>query len=237
MSTELATIPTSPITILEAAVRGGITSENVAVVKEIAAMVREQRMEEAKAAFACAFFAMKKDMPIIYADKEVRTKSGALAFEYCSPQEIQDAIDPVMKRHGFCTMTGQTKDDRGFITATVTLYHEGGHSETRSFTVRPGEGNALMTPSQCDAGATTSAERHALIKMLGLRTRKREDDDAKVVGDPITQAEADELRDLCDAAKADRKKLLEWLGAETFEAIPANRLEDARALLAKRLKK
>lgn len=229
----------SPIGVLEAAVKGGINSDNVAVVKEILAMCRQQREEDAKAAFGRAFFAMKKEMPTIYADKEVRTKSGALAFEYCSPNEIQDAIDPVMKRHGFCTMTGQQKDERGFITASVTLYHESGHSETRSFTVRPGSGNALMSEAQCDAAATTSAERHALIKMLGLRTRVRpadDGDDARNVGEAITPSQAADLRAMCDETNTDHAKFLKLAGAETFETISTSRLSDLTATLERRRK-
>lgn len=241
MSTELATIQLepvsiSPINILEAAVRGGINSENVAVVKEIVAMCREQRAEDAKAAFARAFFAMKKEMPIIYADKEVKTKSGHLAFEYCSPQEIQNVIDPVMKRNGFCTMTGQEKDDKGFITASVTLYHEAGHSETRSFTVRPGSGNALMSEAQCDAAATTSAERHALIKMLGLRTRLRPEDDPHNEGGFISQAQADTLRDLVEQTGSDTAKFLAYASAKTFEEIHEARFEQLEKTLVAKLK-
>lgn len=227
----------SPITVLEAAVRGGINSENVAVVKEILAMCREQRADDAKAAFGRAFFAMKKEMPAIYADKEVRTKSGALAFEYCSPREIQDAIDPVMKRHGFCTMTGQEKDEKGYITASVTLYHDGGHSETRSFTVRAGSGNALMSEAQCDAAATTSAERHALIKMLGLRTRVRGDDeDARNVGSAITAEQAADLRALVEETNSDKAAFLKFAGAETFETIADSRYDDVLKMLQRKLR-
>lgn len=223
----------SPLAILEAAVRGGITKDSVAVVKELAAMCREQRAEDAKAEFARAFFEMKKQMPTIYADKEVKTKNGTVAFEYCSPQEIQDAIDPILKKNGFCTMTGQTKDANGCVTATVTLFHQGGHSETRSFTVRAGSGNSLMNETQCDAGATTSAERHLLVKMLGLRTRVATSDDARVLGSPITSEQVSELKDLVKGYTLQMDKFLKWMAVGSIEEIPAAKFNRAKGQLEK----
>jgi hypothetical protein len=179
--------------ILEAAVRGGITGDNVAVVKEIIAMRREEEAEQAKRAFVQAFFALRKSLPIIYADKEVKTKSGEVAFEYCSPSEIKDIIEPHVTGHGFCTMTGQEMGE-GRVTVTVTLMHEKGHSESRSFTCRVSPGNSLMSPTQCDAAASTSAERHALIKLFGLRTRINPSNDPRNEGTLITPEQAEELQ-------------------------------------------
>ena len=56
-----AAIP-SPITILEAAVKGGITAENVAVVKELTAMCREQQAMDNKVAFNKAMFRLKTEI-------------------------------------------------------------------------------------------------------------------------------------------------------------------------------
>jgi hypothetical protein len=235
---ELSTVPSqpSPLAILEKAITGGITSDNVAVVKELMAMAREQRAEDAKAQFVRAFFALQKEMPVIYADKEVRTKSGALAFEYVSPAEIQDTLRPLLLRHGFALMTGQAKDEKGWVTATVTLYHEAGHSEPRSFTVRPKQPNQLMDEGQCDAAATTSAERHALIKMFNLRTRIRPEDDARNVGEHVTTEQANELHARVEELgdKVDRAAFLAFAGASTFDKIPATMFSKLDVLLKKK---
>lgn len=212
-------LPT-PAEILQTAIQGGITKENVEVVKELAAMCREQRAEDARALFAKAFFRLRKEMPVIYADKEVTTKSGAVAFQYCTPAEIKDVLEPLMQKHGFCTMTGQTLSN-GEVTATVTLIHEGGHSETRSFTVRVSPGNQLMSPSQCDAAATTAAERHALIKMFGLRTRQKVEDDPRNVGEPITAEQAEELQHRMKMLNAPEQPFLKWAGVPNAPQHPA----------------
>lgn len=232
----------SPIDILEAAVRGGITRENVEVVKELAIMAREQRAEDAKAAFARALFQLRKEMPIIYADKEVHTKSGALAFEYCSPDEIKGVLEPLLFRHGFCLMTDQKLDD-GQVTVALSLIHEAGHSTTTHYTCRVSPGNSLMSPSQCDAAATTSAERHAMIKTFWLRTRVREEDDARNLGQPITPEQADELQRRCKETNSNEPAFLKFAGVSThstpptiedYRRIPSLRYDEADKMLRKK---
>lgn len=223
----------SPITILEAAVRGGITAENVAVVKELAAMVREHKADAAKAAFAKSFFELRMAMPIFYADKEVLTKAGAVAFEYCSPQEIKDILEPLMLRNGFVTMTGQELS-AGQVTATVTLMHEGGHSELRSYSCRVSPGNELMNPSKCDAAATTNAERHAFIKMFGLRTRKRDDDDARNLGTFITPDQAGELERRVMETESNMPAFLKLAGAQKISEILSGKYDMLDGLLRKK---
>lgn len=183
---ELAMPPTaipSPITILEAAVKGGITAENVAVMKELVAMCREQRAEESKAAFARAFFQLRKNMPPIYADREAKDKNQNVVYTYCSEEEISKALEPHLMAHGFAMLFGQSSAD-GRITVNVTLMHEAGHSELREFTVRSGTPNAMKDGAMCDAGGATTAWRHLMIKMFGLKSRIQSED-ARIVGEKI----------------------------------------------------
>ena len=101
----------SPISILETAIRGGVTAENVSVVKELMQRVREQRAEEAKADFARALFQLRKTMPEIYVDKEATNRDGQVAYRYCSEEEISKKLEPHLMAHGFTTLSGQKQGD------------------------------------------------------------------------------------------------------------------------------
>ena len=243
MSESLQVIPQSgavarpqptAIDILQAAIEKGITSENVAVVKEIRQMVREERGDLAKVAFNKAFFAMRKEMPIAYADKKVKTDSGALAFQYCSPQEIRDVLEPLMLRHGFCTMTSQEMDGETKVTVTVSLLHEAGHSVNGTFTIRVGQENRLVKGPQVVAGATTAAERHCLIKLFGLRTRINPDGDARNLGEPITKEQAFELERRVGETNSDCAKFLKLAGASKFTEIMSSRYAELDSLLRRK---
>ena len=225
----------SPLALLQSAIDGGITAESVGVVKELATMCREQRAEDARAAFNKAFFQLKREMPVLFADKEVKTKSGAVAFVYCGPDEIKNMLEPLLSRHGFCILGGQVLAN-GEATVTLTLIHEAGHSEPRSFTVRVSPGNQLMSPTQCDAAASSSAERHCLIKMFQLRTRVREEDDPRNLGDMVTQEQADELERRVHETNSNLPAFLKFAGSKTgkFVDIPANRYAECDRMLAQK---
>jgi len=224
--TVVRTAPTS-LEILDAAVRGGVTSENVAVVKEIIAMRREEVALESKAKFNRSFFELRKEISTMkfYADKEAQTDSGKVAFRYCSEAEITSKLDPVLFKHGFTLMFGQETDgDKS--TAVVTLTHEDGHDETRRYSVRSGGTNRMKDATAADTGATTSAWRHLVIKWFGLKSRTSETDDARNLGDiatKITKEQADELEHRVAMANANKVAFFEFAGAnvKSFSDIAA----------------
>ncbi len=227
----------APIDILEAAVRGGVTAENVAVVKELVQMCREQRAEDAKAAFAKAFFLLRKNMPEIHADKKATNRAGETTFVYCSEEEIAKMLEPHLMSYGFAMLFGQTSTD-GRITVNVTLMHEQGHSEAREFTVRSGTPNAMKDGAMCDAGGATTAWRHLMIKMFGLKSRIAENQgkfDATIEGSAITPDRVQYLRELLDETKSDLAKFLSMAGVDSLEKITAGSYDVlVRALLMKR---
>lgn len=213
--------PVTSLAILEAAVRGGINKDNVEVVERLVALRRDELREEAKAAFAKAFFQLRKTMPEIYADKQARDRSGAVVYTYCSEEEISRMLEPHLFKHGFTMLFGQRQDD-GKTVAIVTLIHEGGHQENREYSVRSGATNQMKDATSADAGSTTTAWRHLMIKMFGLKSRLRAEDDARLVGGSVTAEQAEELERRVKMVNADVPKFLKFAGnAPSFDKIPA----------------
>ncbi len=211
--------------ILDAAVRGGVTAENVAVVERLVALRREEVSSENKSLFNRAFFALKREISTMefYADKEATTKSGAKAYSYCSEEEISGKLEPVLFKHGFAMLFGQRKE-AAIVSAEITLIHEAGHEEKREYSVRVGQSNQMKDDTAVDSGSTTSAWRHLVIKMFGLKSRIREDFDAKNIGDTktkITPAQADELERRVQMLNSNVAAFLKLGGATCFADIPA----------------
>lgn len=202
----------SALEILQAAVSGGITKENVEVVTKIKEIVREEQAYQSKIAANRSFFVLRKEMPVLYADKQVRKDDGAIAFEYCSPQEIKDMLEPLCQKHGFATMATQTMDGETKVTVTIKLIHEQGHEFESSFTVRIGQENKLVKGPQVVAAASTTAERHCLIKLFGLRTRINPAGDARNEGTAITEDQAKELHRRVTETNSDHKAFLKFCG-------------------------
>ncbi len=213
----------STIEILEAAVKGGVTSENVAVVKEIMAMRREELAIANKASFNRDFFALKQEIATshFYADKAAKTDSGAVAYTYCSERELATVLEPILFHHGFTMLFGQRQGESQ-TTAIVTLLHKDGHDETREFTVRAGASNRMKDATACDTGAATSAWRHLVIKMFCIKSRISEVDNPRNLGDTnefVTAAVAEELERRVKELNGDVPRFLAFAGAKKFSEI------------------
>ena len=120
MSDQLATIKQpeiSTLSLIGRIVDSGITTENVSVVERMIALRREETVAENKAAFNRALFALKKEISGMdfYADKSAKTKSGAVAYTYCSESEISEKLEPVLFKHGFAMLFGQRQDGERFL--------------------------------------------------------------------------------------------------------------------------
>ncbi len=235
-----------PLAILERAIQGGVTKENIEVAKELLQMAREQRADDAKAEFAKAFLQLRKNMPEIYADKEAKN-DGKVVYTYCSEEEISKKLEPHLLTYGFTMLPGQTAEG-GMITVNVTLIHEAGHSETRGYTVHPGTPNKMKDMTACDTGAATAAWRHLMIKMFGLKSRIREGDDAKNIGEAITQAQATDLQRRLSETGSDAMAFLQFAGVKlpptasadeitkAFDRIPSSKLGTLDAALRRKEK-
>jgi len=90
--------------------------------------------------------------------------------------------------------------------------------------------------TQGDGGADSFAKRYALCSALNIVVDTDFENDAKQVGSPVTQEQADELRRDVKETKSNEGNFLKWCGVPTYEEIPESMLVPARALLLKRKK-
>lgn len=208
--------PRNALQLLDAVITGGITKENVEVIAQLRQMAKEERDDAAKIAFGKALFQLRKTMPQVYCDKQGPDSS----FVYCSEEEISKMIEPHLLAHGFCTLFGQEKEGE-LVKVSLTLIHEAGHQETRSYTVRPGIGNRMKDNTQVDTSAATSAWRHLVQKMFGLKSRISTDQDAKNMGEYISEQQAAELEHRLKMINGDVKKFLALAEADSFKTIYA----------------
>jgi hypothetical protein len=223
-ATQLARVETGEVArhqpttaeILEAAVRGGITGENVAVVKEIILMQREDKAIKNKEMFVQAFFRLKQEIRTMdfYADKSAKMEGGGVAYTYCSEREIQSRLEPVMFKHGFDWLFGQRVEGEKTV-VIITLMHEGGHSEDREYAVRSGGTNRMKDATAADTGATTSAWRHLVIKMFGLKSRISELNDARNLGATISKEVAEKTQDRVKLINFNEVSFLKMAGVIT----------------------
>jgi len=224
--------------ILQAAVQGGVTAENVAVVKELLAMQREVQEHEAKRDFASAFTRLQSACAPVRASKDVPDNSGNIRYSFAPYEEIMRQVAPLLADNGF-SVTFDTDIADGRVIATCTLMHISGHSRSNKFACRIGSGPPKSSEAQGDGAATTYAKRFALCNALNIVVEKDTDAgerDARHEGAPITASQAADLRALCEEVGADKPKFLAFAGATSFEEVSTSRLADLTDMLNRKRK-
>jgi hypothetical protein len=90
--------------------------------------------------------------------------------------------------------------------------------------------------TQRAGSAETYAKRYALCSALGIQTGD-DDDDGNAGGETITDAQAHQLRKLCEKTKVPEEKLCEVYAIAKFEQLPASLFHAAKTTLEKKLPK
>lgn len=233
-NSQLATvqpIEQSPVTLIQAVIDRGLTTEGVQVVKELVLMQREQRQFDAQMAFNSSFVALQDELGPVTATKAVPDKQNNVKYTYAPFEEIMAMVKPLLSKHGFAiTFDSHVADGR--IHSKCTLLHRDGHSKENTFAVRIGGGPPGSNESQADGSASTYAKRFALCNALNIVVEQ--DDDARAIGStsPISKEKAAELERRCKACGADIAAFLKFAGAANFDAIPADRLERVEKMLS-----
>lgn len=221
---------------IQGALQHNITPDTASVIERLCALKEREDAKNAERAFAAAFVKLQAAIPKIEPSRGIPDKHGNVKFRYAPYEEIMRKVRPLLLEHGF-TITFDNDFADGRVIVTCKLQHTDGHKTETKHAARIGSGPVNSSEAQADGAAQTYAKRFALCSALNIVIEHDTDaQDARNIGGPVTQKQADTLRDLCDDTKADRKKFLALCEVETFEEIPANRYEDLKATLERRRK-
>lgn len=201
---------------LQGVLSGGVTAENVAAVKELVQLAREESAIQARRDFATAFNALQAEMPAVKACKAVPGRDGSTRYKYAPYEEIMEQVKPMLQKHGF-TVRFDSDDTETSVVQTCILQHANGHEERTRFSARKGQGPPNASAAQTDGAASTYAKRFALCNALNIVIEA--DTDARNEGDTITAEQAADLQRRVRAVKADEFAFLEFAHAASFEAI------------------
>lgn len=163
--------------------------------ERLMSMYERIESKRAEAAFAHDLSEMQDRLPSIG-----ERGNAAGRYTYALWEDINAAIKPILKAHGFA-LSFRTSHENG-ITVTGVLTHSGGHREETSITL-PADGSGNKNAVQAVASSVSYGKRYTAGALLNL-TSHGEDDDAFAAGngfditswrDSIRDAQtADDLR-------------------------------------------
>lgn len=194
---------------LEAALKGGVTQENVAVAKDLMVLYKDMLNMEAEQQFNAAFVALQREMPKVQANRPVMNSEksgGGLRYKFAPYEDIMAQVQPHLMKHGFTVSYSQRYDGPRIIVKCI-LRHTSGHHAENECAVRIGKGPPGSSETQGDGAASTYAKRFALCDALNIVIGKDIDggqgDDASVDGGNITKEQAEDFRRRVKALRMD----------------------------------
>lgn len=203
---------------LNAVVEQGITSENVAAMKELVGLYERMEDRGAKQAFTAAMTTMQSEIPKVIAKQFIPDNNGNVRSRFADYESIMDAIEPSLTKHGF-SVSYTTRAEDGRIFAICRMKHTRGHEEQNEFGVRVGKGPPGCSEAQADSAAKSQAKRGALCDALNIVIDY--DDNAAALGAMISPEQAASLRDRAKACGCDEARLLKFAAAKSFDDIRA----------------
>jgi hypothetical protein len=186
----------------------------------------------ARSAYYEALAEMQPSLPTIGERGKIEVNK-VVRSTYALWEDINDAIKPVLARHGF-SLSFRTGQGDGKIIVTGVLGHREGHSEETTMEL-PVDASGAKNPVQAVGSSTSYGKRYVASALLNLTSRNEDDDGSG--GDSITISEDQYtvLANLMTEVGADKGRFERFLKVESLSDLPANRFEDARkALEAKR---
>lgn len=192
---------------------------------------------KAKATFDAALSAMQPELPvvdrrgkIVIRDKNDRT-TIIQSTPYALFEDINEAIGPVMARHGFAVSFRVGLAQDGKITVTGILSHREGHREETMIAL-PHDSTGSKNSVQAIGSSTSYGKRYTLCALLNITTRG-EDDDGKKAGDPefITPEQVERIQLLIVETGSDIQRYCKHMKVARIEEITVKKFDDAIAAL------
>lgn len=172
---------------------------DVVKMERIIAMRNAVRAEQARIAFWRAFADMQGELPSISKRGEI-VVDGKVRSRFAENDDIQQAIKPILKKHGFAISFRNTTgsgDMAGWFTVTGVVAHVGGHTEEDSFTARADD-SGKKNPIQAVGSTRAFGQRYVTKSLLNISEHGL-DDDAGSDGD--WRSDRRGRRDAPDAAE------------------------------------
>lgn len=233
----VAAVEMTPMAMVQYVIQSG---QPIEVVREMVALAKEIKREQAREAFDAAMAAAKAEIPTITKNRLVdfTGKTGIRThYRHEDLGEIARTIDPILAKHGLSYRFRTHSPIGEPVTVTCIVSHREGHSEENTL-VGPRDDSGNKNPIQSIGSTITFLQRYTLKPALGLAASN--DDDGKassqtVDDGPITEEQATTIRALIEETETDIAKFCELMKVESIPELPASQF--ARVIASLEAKK
>ena len=210
--------------------------------ERLIAMQERIEARSARIAYAEAFADMQSELPVV--DRNgIISHSGKTISKYAKWEDINEAIKPVLAKHGFALDFASTQDDRS-VSITAILTHRNGHSK-ESMLRLPLDTSGAKNTVQSIGSTVTYGKRYSAGLVLNLTSRDAQDRDddgngngnaaSTVASTTIDEAQIAELQRKIIDTDSDLPVFLKYFGIADLADLPAGRFDIAVRALNKKV--
>lgn len=223
----LARTQSDPMDLIAAAIEKGYSPESLNALVDL-----KHKLDDRAAAkeFNAALVRFRGEAPAIVKRRGVSLDRGrSEAYRYAALEDIEDAVGPVLLRHGFTytyTESVASTTKPGWMRTTCRVTHSAGHSVETS--VELPIPDMRVNETQRAGAAMSYGRRYSLCSALGLRIVGEDDDGRSLHAsdeavnrtvDAIDWKQAVEIDELIESTGADKRKFLAWASAQAGREI------------------
>lgn len=202
---------------------------NVEKLQQLMDLYERVLANEARRAYTAALAEMQPELPVIEEHGEIHDKQGNVQSKYALWEDVNDAIKPVLARHGFSLTFGISQGE-GRINVTGKLSHREGHVEETTMSL-PLDTSGNKNSVQSYGSSVSYGQRYAARALLNLTSRGDDDDGVAGGTSFIDPAELEALQLLAEKAGADVRRFCEHLKVPSLDQLPKAKLRIAERLL------
>lgn len=239
-SAALASVEHTPMSIIAAAVASGMAPESLS---QLVALAERMDATNARKAYSDAMARFGAMCPPVQRRTENSqfqvTRDGRKVNRmYASLDDIAATIRAPLAECGLSYRWSNAVVDGGKLTISCVVSHALGHSESSSITL-PTESRAGCSEAQKIGAVNTYAQRYSLINALGLTSCDEDtdgNDESPAAAEKISEADLLNLEVALDSITppVNMPKFKEYMGVEKLADIPASKVQQAFAAVARR---
>lgn len=186
-------------------------------------MQERVQARQAQAAFAADLAEMQDELPSIG-----ERGDAAGRYTYALWEDINAAIKPVLKKHGFA-LSFRTDFSEG-IAVTGVLSHRSGHSEQTTIRL-PADASGNKNAVQAVASSVSYGKRYTAGALLNLTSHGEDDDAFTAVVPRISEEQVAQIQDMLESTGANKAAFLRAYKINAVHELSKKAFADAMSKL------
>jgi hypothetical protein len=204
-------------------------------IEKLLDMQRDLEDRKAKDAYMASMALAQGEIKAVVADKDNKqTKS-----RYASYTALDDMVRPIYSKHGFALSYDTEDSEKPDHVRIVADCSNAGHTRRHHVDMpcdgKGAKGGDVMTKTHAFKGAVSYGKGILLTMIFNIPISDKSDDDGNSAGaidaSIITDAQADELRQIALSVKADMDRFCNFFRVESLVDLPSREFDRAKKML------